>query len=198
MRRFLLVFILALFIANLSQAVNPVGEIRLWVNSKSFPSPDNWFLCNGRSLSRTDYPELFARIGTKYGATDDTHFNLPNLIGRVLIGTGQRVNTAPTFKLGDKGGVESNHLTAQNLPAHRHTMHVSNAAASVSAPGTATSSGGAVLSVAKQSGYPVKLYGTKEPTEQIASTVDESNTSKAVNNMQPYLALYYLICFKSY
>lgn len=37
---------------------------------------------NGASLLRNDYPELFAVIGTTYGASDGTHFNLPDDCGR--------------------------------------------------------------------------------------------------------------------
>jgi microcystin-dependent protein len=34
--------------------------------------------CNGASLLRTDYPDLFGKIGTTWGAVDGTHFTLPN------------------------------------------------------------------------------------------------------------------------
>lgn len=46
-------------------------------------SPSGWLLCYGQSLLRSDYPELFANIGTTYGSVDGTHFNLPDLRGRV-------------------------------------------------------------------------------------------------------------------
>ena len=37
-------------------------------------------LCNGGTISRTSYADLFAAIGTTYGAGDgSTTFNLPNL-----------------------------------------------------------------------------------------------------------------------
>lgn len=46
-------------------------------------SPSGWLLCFGQSLLRSDYPELFTSIGTTYGAADGTHFNVPDLRGRV-------------------------------------------------------------------------------------------------------------------
>ena len=50
--------------------------------------PEGFLLCNGAEVSRTDYANLFAAIGTKYGAGDgSTTFTLPNLDGRVLQGT---------------------------------------------------------------------------------------------------------------
>jgi hypothetical protein len=44
--------------------------------------PAGWLLCDGRSLLRSDYPNLFAVIGTSHGAADGTHFNVPDLRGR--------------------------------------------------------------------------------------------------------------------
>lgn len=41
--------------------------------------PDGWLECDGSAVSRTTYAELFAEIGTTYGAGDgSTTFNLPN------------------------------------------------------------------------------------------------------------------------
>lgn len=43
-------------------------------------TPENYLLCDGSAVSRTDYSDLFAVIGTTYGAGDgSTTFNLPLL-----------------------------------------------------------------------------------------------------------------------
>ena len=43
-------------------------------------TPENYLLCDGSAVSRTDYADLFAVIGTTYGAGDgSTTFNLPLL-----------------------------------------------------------------------------------------------------------------------
>lgn len=48
---------------------------------------DGFLLCDGSAISRTLYPELFAAIGTTYGAGDgSTTFNLPNFINRTFWG----------------------------------------------------------------------------------------------------------------
>lgn len=52
----------------------PVGEV---VQIGSDTAPVGYLPCDGRSLLRSEYPELFKRIGTTYGAEDDEHFNLP-------------------------------------------------------------------------------------------------------------------------
>lgn len=49
--------------------------------------PSGWLICDGSAVSRTVYADLFAVIGTSYGAGDgSTTFNLPNKKGRVSAG----------------------------------------------------------------------------------------------------------------
>ena len=52
-----------------------------------YPTPAGWIGCTGLSLNRADYPELFAAIGTAYGAPSATEFRVPDLRGRFLRGT---------------------------------------------------------------------------------------------------------------
>ena len=53
--------------------------------------PTGYLLCNGAAVSRTDYANLFAAIGTLYGAGDgSTTFNLPDARDRVLQGASGR------------------------------------------------------------------------------------------------------------
>ena len=55
-----------------------------------------WLYCNGDSISRTDYEELFAVIGTANGGGDNsTTFNLPDFRGTFLRGTDQGTNRDP-------------------------------------------------------------------------------------------------------
>ena len=42
-------------------------------------APSGWLECSGQAVSRTDYADLFANVGTKYGVGDgSTTFNLPD------------------------------------------------------------------------------------------------------------------------
>lgn len=55
----------------------PVGAIVIF---GSETIPENWLLCNGQAVSRTDYQDLFNTIGITFGQGDGfTTFNLPNL-----------------------------------------------------------------------------------------------------------------------
>ena len=62
----------------------PVGSIIPYLGGDI---PYGWLLANGASVLRTQYDKLFALIGTKFGAADETHFNLPNLHHRFIEGT---------------------------------------------------------------------------------------------------------------
>lgn len=42
-------------------------------------APDGWLECNGATLPISQYPELYAAIGTTYGGDGVTTFTLPNL-----------------------------------------------------------------------------------------------------------------------
>lgn len=54
----------------------PFGGEILW--PVDTPLPDGYYAEQGASLARATYPEVFAIIGTTYGAADADHFNLPN------------------------------------------------------------------------------------------------------------------------
>ena len=60
----------------------PIGTIAIFAMSAL---PPNYLLCNGAAVSRTAYSQLFAAIGTIWGAGDQVAtFNVPNLETRFL------------------------------------------------------------------------------------------------------------------
>lgn len=61
--------------------------------------PTGYLECDGSSLLREDYDELFDAIGTTYGAADDYHFNLPDYQGVFLRGVGGNAATLGTKQL---------------------------------------------------------------------------------------------------
>jgi microcystin-dependent protein len=80
-------------------------------------APAKWLTCNGAAVSRTTYALLFAAIGVTWGAGDgSTTFNVPDLRGRVAVGTDG------SHTLGTTGGattVNSSHT--HTGPSHTHT-----------------------------------------------------------------------------
>ena len=69
---------------NFGKTVVPIGSVIFYLGTTI---PDGYLLCNGASLSRTEYPELFEVLGTKCGAVDSAHFTLPDTHHRFLEGT---------------------------------------------------------------------------------------------------------------
>lgn len=62
----------------------PLGTILPYSANAQTP-PYGFLYCEGQAISRTMYPDLFALIGTTYGAGDgSTTFNLPNMLDRTL------------------------------------------------------------------------------------------------------------------
>jgi len=144
-----------------------VGEIIPFAASTS-PS-DKWLPCDGASLVRADYPDLFAVIGTTYGSVDGTHFNVPDLRGRAPINHGQ--GTGLTNRaIGAAVGAETHQLTASEMPSHSHTESVP------------------YISVMETPAVPIPAY-----TSTAVSATGAVGGSGAHNNMQPSLAINYLI-----
>ena len=118
-------------IFNLFSAIFPTGLILPYggvdVTDSAFSNTlKGWKLCDGNSLVRTNFPALFAAIGTTYGFNDPTSFKLPDLRGRTLIGAGkgtipETTATLSNYVLGSRGGAESVGLGQQNLPPHGHS-----------------------------------------------------------------------------
>ena len=63
----------------------PAGAI---IAYGSTVAPSGYLLCDGAAVSRTTYADLFAAIGTTWGAPDSDTFNVPDGSGGVLRGTG--------------------------------------------------------------------------------------------------------------
>jgi microcystin-dependent protein len=105
-------------IANLWNVVRnylePVGSMKFWPVDAA---PAGWWPCDGAAISRTDYADLFALLGTSYGAGDGaTTFNLPDMRGRVAVHRG--------FWIGmpnDRQGETTHVLTEGETPSHYHT-----------------------------------------------------------------------------
>ena len=75
----------ALHAAIAGQRGIPVGTVVMFTAAEP---PTGYLKCDGSAVGRETYPELFAAIGTTFGAGDgETTFNLPNLIGRFAEGS---------------------------------------------------------------------------------------------------------------
>ena len=79
-----------------------------------------WMLCDGRTLDRITYNQLYAIIGTSFGSTSSTNFKLPDCRGKVAGATGQGLGLT-NRAIGETAGAETQTLAVENLPSHSHT-----------------------------------------------------------------------------
>ncbi len=78
-------------------------------------APEGWLVCDGSAISRTDYADLFATIGTLWGHGDQVStFNLPDLRGEFVRGfdDGRGVDAGRVF-----GSAQ-----VDELKSHKHTV----------------------------------------------------------------------------
>jgi microcystin-dependent protein len=76
-----------------------LGEIKMVMNE----IPNNYLLCDGSSISTTDYPDLFNLIFYTYGGSGNT-FNLPNFESKFPIGansSNSNFNATSNFAYGN-------------------------------------------------------------------------------------------------
>ena len=74
----------------------PVGTIVPFVSSTNVPT--GWLLCNGQSILKTNYPDLYNTIGDAYGSNLTT-FKIPDFINKSLYGVQTAPSTSTLHKL---------------------------------------------------------------------------------------------------
>jgi microcystin-dependent protein len=162
-----------------------VGEIRLFGGNFA---PAGWMTCDGQLLAISQYDVLFQLIGTTYGGDGVTTFALPNLAARVPIHQGS--NGTTNYNVGDNGGVTSVTLTLNQIPVHTHPAIASSGNATTVDPTNAFFA----------ATNPNMLYSNTTaplhpPNLKIlnAATLPPQGGSQPHDNMQPYLAITYII-----
>lgn len=149
----------------------PVGAILPYAVSTA---PTGWLNCDGASVSRATYADLFAAIGTTFGSVDGSHFTLPDMRGRAPIGQGQGAGLT-NRALAATTGEETHTLSSGELPSHGHLTWAYDGYAEVqnqASSGTLGLRGGGSFS-----GQPTGLTGS----------------GSAHNTMQPSVVLNFII-----
>ncbi len=169
--------------------------------------PGGWLHCDGSAIDRTIYADLFAAIGTTFGAGDGlTTFNLPNLRGRNIIGLNS--SDADFDAVGETGGAKRHTLTIAEMPAHNHGVVDPGHAHGVTDPGHAHSyvnnvGDQGVNTITTQSDAADQVdYNQTTSTNTTGVTVNTATTGittmltgdgQSHNILDPYMALRYII-----
>jgi microcystin-dependent protein len=150
-------------------------------------APRGYAFCNGQLLSIAQNTALFALIGTTYGGNGTTTFALPDFRGRVPIHPGQGPGLS-NYTLGQLSGSENTTLLVSNLPQHNHSLVATSEAGSTSDPtGAYLGNTGALDREYNTSGTLVNMN---------AGAVGLTGGAQPFNNLQPYLAVNFIIALE--
>ena len=85
-------------------------------------APSGFLLCQGQAVSRTEYSELFAVIGTAFGTGDgSTTFNVPDLREATTKGVGLSGKGAYHY---DNDGIALGEFIDDRIKLHAHNVYV--------------------------------------------------------------------------
>ena len=175
---------------------NEIGDVKYSVRSNDHLG---WFICDGRSLSRETYSNLFSIIGTTYGSNSGTTFNLPDCRGRVLGGSGSGSGLT-SRSAGTLLGTETHTMTVNQMPTHSHGItdptHAHNVTNTVVTNGlnTLTESDSTL-------GNEINLAATQTTTSTSSATgitINTAGNSQAFNIMQPTAFIGYVFIFATH
>ena len=174
-------------------------------------APRDWAFCDGQILTIASNTALYSLLGFVYGGDGHNTFALPDLRGRAPIGPRQGPGLS-YYDLGERNGYEVVTLLPAQMPTHNHeatftatsssvTVKASSSLGTQSVPGTSGATTLAATANGRTAGQP--LYNSETPDVTlnvgnqtgIAGTVTVGNNggNQPHVNMQPYLAINYII-----
>lgn len=176
-----------------------IGEVRMVAYNFA---PRSWAYCQGQLLAISSNSALFSILGTTYGGDGRTTFALPDFRGRVPLQQGSGPGL-PSYRLGQRGGSETVALNVLDLPSHSHVMDVSGLSGHANFNANSDDSGnvddpsGANMSLAANPMYSASADAAAgHSNAQIGGSLTMAPTGGSLphDNMQPFIALNYVIC----
>jgi microcystin-dependent protein len=165
----------------------PVGTVQPYAGGTA---PTGWLLCAGQSLNastNTQYADLWSVLGTTYGGSGITAFNLPDLRGRSPFGKDNMNGSTANRVTSGISGITATSLGAvggdQSMQSHLHNY------------GSVTTSGGSVNTLgdiiwAVSGGNVVDKAGSGYLKTSTLGTNTGTGNSQ---NMPPTIILNYII-----
>ena len=158
------------------------GEIRLLPFTFA---PRSWAFCDGQLLNIGEYTALYSILGNHFGGDGRSTFGLPNLQGRIAMGTGHGPGLSNRF-LGEITGTTTAALSTSELPGHTHEVICDTTAGSTNQPADA------FVGKDRKSG----IY-EDDPTSFVTMASDSlksSGNGQPHPNIQPFTVINYCIC----
>lgn len=155
-----------------------VAEIKIWAGNFA---PRGYAFCNGQILPISQNAALFSLLGTTYGGDGKTNFALPDLQARAPMHPGTGPGLSPRT-LGEEGGSTAISLLTTEIPVHNHAAVASNR------PPDQISPEGAYWT---RNTPP--LYNSGTNPAPMAAQLSPAGGGQAHNNLQPSLALSFVI-----
>lgn len=172
---------------------NYLGEIRAFSYGRA---PRGWASCNGQLLPIAQNQALFALLGVYFGGNGTTNFQLPNLNGRSIVGTGTS-KSGNTYPIGHAAGTETVTLNSNELPLHNHLVRT-NSAYDVGTPSTNFLGNPNIKGTSPVANKAtVNLYAPAAGTlTQMGPCITAAGGNQPHENRQPYLVINYCIALQ--
>ena len=169
-----------------------IGEIIMFAGNFA---PRGWALCNGQILAIAQNTALFSILGTTYGGNGQTTFALPDLRSRVPMHAGQGAGLSDRT-LGESAGEETHTLIQTEMPQHQH--QVNPACSAEDADRAAAKNNFPASPFSTVGGAAVNAYtGAASPNTTMGATTSAvAGGSQPHNNLQPYLAVNFIIALQ--
>lgn len=162
-----------------------IAEIRIFAGNFA---PRGWAFCNGQLLPVAQNTALFSLIGTTYGGDGRSTTALPDLQGRAPMHPGRGPGLTDR-RLGQRGGVEEVTLSEAQMPNHAHTLRATDLRA-----GSGTAVGNHLAE--PRDGLLYQSNTSANLVDLDAQALPAAGASQAHNNMQPYLAMNFIIALQ--
>lgn len=162
-----------------------LGEIQIFAGNFA---PRGWAVCDGGLMPITQNTALYSLLGTMYGGDGRTTFALPNLQGRAPMGVGQGPGLTNRVQ-GEAGGSEYVTLLTTEMPMHNHVgMLAASTGEQAPAPTTVWGKGFRTTTLS--------IFSASATTQMNVMALSVTGGSYPHNNMQPYLALTFIIALQ--
>lgn len=152
----------------------PLGMVETWAGTAV---PDGYALCEGQQLKQSEYPELYAAIGSAFNngtdcngrklSTTAGYFRLPDLRGRFVVG--YNPNDGDYNEFGAAGGEKTHTLSVDEMPEHDHGLFL------------------------KHSGRRFTGGGSANALDEGKGRTDAAGGGRPHENRPPYYALAYIM-----